>query len=53
MHSRRNDRLEALRARIRRSLDDPRPSLTEDAVDARMKELFDRTVAVRPSTSLI
>ena len=30
------ERLNAMRARIRRSLDDPRPSLTEDEAEAEM-----------------
>ncbi|MCF4126859.1 type II toxin-antitoxin system ParD family antitoxin [Methylobacterium sp. SyP6R] len=33
-------RLEAIRARIRRSLDDPRPDLTPEQVDAFLEELF-------------
>lgn len=32
---------EAIRARVRRSIDDPRPSLTEEEVDARLNQLFD------------
>ena len=34
------ERLLAIRARIRRSLDDPRPDLDEDEVDGRLKALF-------------
>jgi antitoxin ParD1/3/4 len=34
------ERLEGIRARIRRSLDDPRPSLTLEQVDAQLEELF-------------
>jgi antitoxin ParD1/3/4 len=34
------ERLAAIRARIRRSLDDPRPDLTEEEVDARLEALF-------------
>ncbi|AWN48968.1 type II toxin-antitoxin system ParD family antitoxin [Methylobacterium terrae] len=34
------ERLDAIRARIRRSLDDPRPSLTLEQVDAHLEELF-------------
>ncbi|KMO13185.1 ribbon-helix-helix domain-containing protein [Methylobacterium platani] len=34
------ERLNAIRARIRRSLDDPRPALTLDQVDAHLEELF-------------
>ncbi|QRE73043.1 type II toxin-antitoxin system ParD family antitoxin [Methylobacterium aquaticum] len=33
-------RLNAIRARIRRSLDDPRPDLTLDEVDAALEALF-------------
>ncbi|MGX7706197.1 ribbon-helix-helix domain-containing protein [Methylobacterium sp. Gmos1] len=36
----RAERLNAIRARTRRSLDDPRPALTLDQVDARLEELF-------------
>ena len=35
------ERLAAMRARIARSIDDPRPSLTEAEVDARLDRLFD------------
>jgi antitoxin ParD1/3/4 len=35
------ERLAAMRARITRSIDDPRPSLTEAEVDARLDRLFD------------
>jgi len=38
-------RLEGIRARIRRSLDDPRPSLSEEEVDAHLKEVFDRAAS--------
>lgn len=34
------ERLNAIRARIRRSLDDPRSALTLDQVDAHLEELF-------------
>ena len=34
------ERLEAIRARVRRSIDDPRPSLDEDEVDAQLERLF-------------
>ncbi|SFV13922.1 antitoxin ParD1/3/4 [Methylobacterium sp. 174MFSha1.1] len=34
------ERLNAIRARIRRSLDDPRPDLTLEQVDAHLEELF-------------
>lgn len=35
------ERLAAMRARITRSIGDPRPSLTEAEVDARLDRLFD------------
>ena len=34
------ERLEALRARVRRSLDDPRPSLTADEAEGEMKRFM-------------
>ena len=34
------ERLDAIRARIRRSLDDPRPSLSLEEVDANLEEMF-------------
>jgi antitoxin ParD1/3/4 len=34
------ERLAALRARVRRSLDDPRPDLDEAEVEARLNQLF-------------
>jgi antitoxin ParD1/3/4 len=34
------DRLEAIRDRVRRSLDDPSPSLTEDELDTHLALLF-------------
>src|ERR1700730_6689558 len=34
------ERLAAIRARVRRSLDDPRPDLDEEEMDARLKALF-------------
>lgn len=34
------ERLEAIRARIRRSIDDPRASLSDTEVDARLEKLF-------------
>ena len=34
------ERLNGIRARIRRSLDDPRPAFTLDQVDAHLEELF-------------
>jgi hypothetical protein len=39
------ERLEAIRARIRRSIGDPRPSMTEKQVDAHFKSLFAKTAA--------
>lgn len=36
----RAERLEAIRARIRQSIDDPRPRLTLDEVDARLEAVF-------------
>ncbi len=38
------ERQAAIRARIRRSLDDPRPDLTEEEVRARLAQLHARTV---------
>lgn len=34
------ERLEVIRARIRRSLDDPRPALSLEEVDAELEKLF-------------
>jgi antitoxin ParD1/3/4 len=34
------DRVEAMRARIRRSIDDPRPNLSAEEVDAQLTALF-------------
>jgi antitoxin ParD1/3/4 len=34
------ERLEAIRARIRHSIDDPRPSLTQEEAEARLRLLF-------------
>lgn len=34
------ERLEAIRARVRRSIEDPRPSLSETEVDTRLDRLF-------------
>ena len=34
------ERLEAIKARIQRSLNDPRPSLTEEEVDAALEAMF-------------
>lgn len=42
-------RLAAIRARIRRSLDDPRPDLDDEAVSERLDALHARTLAARPS----
>jgi antitoxin ParD1/3/4 len=41
------ERLAALRARVRRSLDDPRPDLEEADVEARMQVLFAETAKAR------
>lgn len=41
------ERLQAIRERVRRSLDDPRPDMTSDAVDAHFKELFATTAKAR------
>jgi antitoxin ParD1/3/4 len=41
------ERLGAIRARIRRSLDDPRPDLSEEEVDARLEALFAETAKAR------
>lgn len=38
----RAERLEAIRARIRRSLEDPRPPVTVEELDRRMAALFER-----------
>jgi antitoxin ParD1/3/4 len=38
------ERLAALRARVKRSLDDPRPDLSEDEVAARLAHLHEETV---------
>jgi len=38
----RAERLEAIRARIRRSLADPRPPLTMEEVEAEMEEFIDK-----------
>lgn len=35
------ERLLAIRARVRRSLDDPRPDLTGEELDARLEQAFD------------
>jgi antitoxin ParD1/3/4 len=41
------ERLAAIRARIRRSIDDPRRSLTEEEADTHFKALFAETAKVR------
>jgi antitoxin ParD1/3/4 len=41
------ERIKAVRGRIRRSLDDPRPSLSEEEVEARLEELFEETAKAR------
>jgi len=38
------ERLAALRARVKRSLDDPRPDLSEEEVAARLARLHEETV---------
>lgn len=38
----RAERLEAIRARIRRSLEDPRPPISMEELDRRMDALFER-----------
>jgi antitoxin ParD1/3/4 len=45
------ERLAAIRARIRRSIDDPRPSLTEAKADAHFKALFAKTAKGRGNAS--
>ena len=37
------ERLKAIRSRLRQSIDDPRPSLTEPEVDARLAALYGTT----------
>jgi antitoxin ParD1/3/4 len=37
------ERLNAIRVRIRRSIDDPRPSLTSQDVDAQMEAFMDKS----------
>ena len=39
------ERLDAVRARLRRSIDDPRPSLSENEVDARLNRLVEEVAA--------
>ena len=36
------ERIASIKARIRKSLDDPRPDLTEEEADAALEEMFDR-----------
>jgi len=45
------ERLVAIRARIRRSIDDPRPSLDEDEVEARLAKLHADTVKAHGDAS--
>ena len=45
------ERLAALRARVRRSLDDPRPDLEEKDVEARLEALFAETAKARRDAS--
>jgi antitoxin ParD1/3/4 len=44
----RAERLESIRARIRQSIDDPRPSLTTEEVEARISALFQTTLKSHP-----
>jgi antitoxin ParD1/3/4 len=44
------ERLAAIRARVHRAIDDPRPSLTEEQADAHFKALFARTAKARRNT---
>jgi antitoxin ParD1/3/4 len=41
------ERLEAIRARIRRSIDDPRPGVTAKQAEAHFKALFAKTAKAR------
>jgi antitoxin ParD1/3/4 len=41
------ERLATIRARIRRSIDDPRSSVIEEQADAHFKALFAKTARVR------
>jgi antitoxin ParD1/3/4 len=41
------ERLAVVRARVRRSLDDPRPDLDDEEVDARLKALFAEAARAR------
>lgn len=45
------ERLASIRARIRRSLDDPRPDLGEDEVEARLAKLHDETLKAHGSAA--
>ena len=45
------ERLAAIRLRIRRSIDDTRPSLTEEQAEAHFKALFAKTAKVRRDAS--
>lgn len=45
------ERLAAIRARVRRSLDDPRPDLAEEDAEARMEALFAETAKARRDAS--
>ncbi len=42
------EQLEAIRKRVRASLDDPRPSLSMEEVDAHLEELFERARKLYP-----
>jgi antitoxin ParD1/3/4 len=45
------ERLAAIRARVQRSLDDPRPSLTEEEVEARLAKLHEEIVKAHGDAS--
>jgi antitoxin ParD1/3/4 len=45
------ERLDALRARVRRSIDDPRTSLSEEEVEARLNRLFEEAVEFAPDAA--
>jgi antitoxin ParD1/3/4 len=46
-----SERLSAIRARVRRSIEDPRPSLTEGEVDDHLDQLFEGAVRARRNAS--
>jgi antitoxin ParD1/3/4 len=45
------ERLAAIRARIERSLDDPRPSLSADDAEAHMKQFFEQEAKARDNAA--